>query len=296
MTKWTWHSAVRKFTVRKSVSSLNLRLHVESSVPEAAPSLSPEQKDVLLHRYRNRPAEGLSYGTVRDYCDSADHIPYLSHLQGDLKDLQRPATLKAILGLLPPGSSLLEIGAGEPFVADVLSQLGYDVTVVDPYDGSGNGPTEFQKYVEAYPELRIIRSLFTEQVSGLTPGAFDCIYSISVLEHVHQPFLSNLFGGITRYLRPGGYSLHLIDQVLAGEGAEFHLHQLSEILALQSDLSKDRKAQLARDLANLLATLTADLETYYLSAEGHNNWRGATPYDAFSFRKVVSVSSCKQVL
>ena len=63
---------------------------------------------------------------------------------GDLKDVQRPWVLKAIVGAVPPGSRLLEIGAGEPLVAELLARLGYDVTVVDPYDGRDRGPTDLE--------------------------------------------------------------------------------------------------------------------------------------------------------
>src|SRR5712692_5097989 len=97
-------------------------------------SFSPTEKDALLKRYAGRfPIKAFDYGTVRDYCDSCDHLPWLSSAQNDLKDLQRPWTVKAALGLLAPGSRLLEIGAGQPLVAAFLAELGYDVTVIDPY-------------------------------------------------------------------------------------------------------------------------------------------------------------------
>jgi len=254
---------------------------------DATISLSTGQKTDLLSRYsRHSEVQDLTYGTVKDFCDSSDHLPFLSHLQGDLKDLQRPAALKAILRLLPPGSRVLEVGAGEPFVANALSELGYSVTVVDPYDGSGNGPTEFEHYVQKYPKLQILRDLFTERVAGIEPATFDCIYSISVLEHVHQPALASLFRGIKRFLTPAGYSVHVIDHVLAGDGADFHLGQLAEILALQSDLAAEPSAQVALALATVIEKLAEDTDTYYLSAEGHNRWRGATPYEAFRYRKL----------
>jgi SAM-dependent methyltransferase len=258
-------------------------------------SLRTEQRADLLTRYRDKPpSENLFYGTVRDYCDSADFFPFLSSLQGDLKDLQRPAALKLILGLLPPGSSLLEIGAGEPYVAHVLGLLGYSVTVVDPYDGSGRGPTEFEYYVNKYPDVTIVRNLFSEHLAELAPASFDCIYSISVLEHIHQPALSQVFAGIRKFLKPRGHSLHLIDHVLAGDGADFHLRHVADIAASQCALAGESPADAVGPLITCLDKLVADLDTYYLSAEGHNKWRGATPYDDFPFRKVVSVHSWKQ--
>ena len=77
-----------------------------------------------------------------------------------MKDLQRCWMVKAILGNVERGSRMLEIGAGEPLVAGMLSRLGYDVTVVDPYDGSGNGPREFARFTAAYPDVDFVRDQF----------------------------------------------------------------------------------------------------------------------------------------
>ncbi len=263
--------------------------------PQPRITLSQEQRQDLLQRYQGLQAiEELSYGTVEDFCDSFDHLSFLTNIQGDLKDLQRPSTLKRILSLLPANASLLEIGAGEPYVAQVLTELGYHVTVVDPYDGSGRGPTEYEYYVAKYPDVRIIRGLFSHELAGIEHDSFDCVYSISVLEHIHQPALSNVFAGLRHFLRPGGYSLHLIDHILAGEGQEFHEQHLAEILCLQGALSETATSHTAYQFSRLLTRANEDLDTYYLSAEGHNRWRGATPYSSFRFRKVISVASCSR--
>src|SRR4029077_4840355 len=123
--------------------------------------LTDEQEAALIARYSGRFHVPLrSYGTVRDYCDSYDHLPWIASVQNDLKDLQRPWTIKATLGLLPPPARLLEIGAGEPLVAACLAQIGYEVTVVDPYDGSGGGEQVVELFTQAYPQVRIIRAPF----------------------------------------------------------------------------------------------------------------------------------------
>ena len=106
-----------------------------------------EQLAGLAAKYRGRfELAPLSYGTVRDFCDSFDHLHPIATANGDLKDNQRPWALKAILSVVPPGGRVLEIGAGEPFIADVLDRLGYEVWVVDPYDGTGNGPREHERF------------------------------------------------------------------------------------------------------------------------------------------------------
>jgi SAM-dependent methyltransferase len=233
-------------------------------------------------RYRAYPVAPLSYGTVRDYCDSYDHLRPLATACGDLKDLQRPWMLKAILASVGSrGARLLEIGAGEPLVADLLRRSGHEVWVVDPYDGSGNGPRDFAKFRLLYPGLKFVREVFTESTSALTPGSFDCIYSISVLEHVPSPELVRAMDGVRKFLKPDGVSIHAVDHVHRGAGAKEHLDGLA---LMATCLGSDKK-----QLDHMLAEMSGDTETYYLSAEGHNRWRGALPYDEFPMRVCVSV-------
>ena len=82
----------------------------------------------------------VSYGTVRDFADSLDNLGGLARANSDMKDLQRCWAVKAVLGSVGLGGRLVEIGAGEPLAADTLARLGYEVTVIDPYDGSDRGP------------------------------------------------------------------------------------------------------------------------------------------------------------
>ena len=81
-----------------------------------------------------------------------------------MKDVQRPWTLKAVVGTLRPGARLLEIGAGEPLVAELLARLGYDVTVIDPYDGRDRGPDDVETMKAAFPLLRFVQGLFPGDV------------------------------------------------------------------------------------------------------------------------------------
>src|ERR1700687_406738 len=81
---------------------------------------SDERLSRVPSRYRSFAVTPLSYGTVRDYCDSFDNMNELAVANGDLKDCQRPWTLKAILSQVRRGGRVLEIGAGEPFVGDIL--------------------------------------------------------------------------------------------------------------------------------------------------------------------------------
>jgi len=235
----------------------------------------------LAERYSGFVPPALSYGTVRDFCDSMDHLRDLASCSGDLKDEQRPWMVKAILGSLPRGSRLLEIGAGHPYVASLLTRLGYDVTIVDPYDGSGNGPQEYEYFSSSCPAIRFVREVFHAETRGLEATGYDAIYSISVLEHVPMDALPGLCSGIKRFLAPTGRTIHAIDHVLEGVNDGYHTEHLG-LLFEHLGLSRAR-------LAEVLEAARGDLETYFLSAEAHNRWRGTIPYEQFPMRRVISV-------
>jgi hypothetical protein len=231
-----------------------------------------------LYRGRFEP-EPLSYGTVRDFADSLDNLAGLARANGDMKDLQRCWVLKAVLGSVEPGQPLVEIGAGEPLVAALLTELGHPVTVVDPYDGSDQGPTGFEEFTAAYPNVEFIRERFPP--SGGRPRKAACVYSISVLEHVPPSELGELIDAADQLTAPDGCSIHAIDHVVSGWGAEAHLERLEEIVR-RSGIAVDR-------LGDLIDRLRADPDAYFVSAEAHERWRGALPYDDYPMRRIASI-------
>jgi hypothetical protein len=225
----------------------------------------------------------ISYGTVRDYTDSADWMPGLAGATVDMKDMQRCWMLKAILGNVARGSRILEVGAGEPLVAGMLSRLGYEVTVVDPYEGSGNGPQQFRRFRMAYPDLRFVREEFPP--SEPLGNGFAAIYSISVLEHVPLAGIAPVIEGARALLdRENGRSIHAVDHVLAGWSADEHREKLERIVTA-SGLSID-------DLATKIGEMERDADTYFVSAEAHNRWRAGAPYDEYAMRRIGSINLC----
>lgn len=111
---------------------------------------------------------------------------------------------------------MLEIGAGDPHVAHWLDLLGYEVTIVDPYDGSGHGPTDHAFFKQHFPRIKFIRENFSDTLPDLADGTFDSIYSISVLEHIPHLALQKVIAGIRRYQKPGAITLHAVDHVHKG--------------------------------------------------------------------------------
>lgn len=235
----------------------------------------------LAARYENAfPLESISYGTARDYADSVDQMPALAGSNLDMKDMQRCWAIKAILGNVGRGSRILEIGAGEPLVAGVLARLGYRVTVFDPYQGGGNGPREYGLFKAAYPDVEIVRDEFPP--AAPLDGDFAAVYSISVLEHVPLERIDAVLGAARDLLAAErGCSIHAVDHVLAGWGDSAHREKLERI-GVACGLSTEA-------LAATLGRMETDPETYFVSAEAHNRWRGAIPYDDYPMRRIGSV-------
>lgn len=243
---------------------------------------------ITAHYANSAVPPQTSYATVRDFCDSVDNLPEITGLNGDLKNVQRPWMVKALLGGVPPPARLLEIGGGEPMVSTVLTELGYDVTLVDPYDGLlGDGPTEYERYLAAFPNVRIVRGYFRPGLPELAREQFDGIFSVSVLEHLTPDLSAQCFEAIREFLAPGGYSIHCFDVVLEGARQRLHRERAERLLELQAALA----SKPPEDVDALLDRVRDDLETFYLSPQGHHQWRGGKAYDEFPFRKVVSLQT-----
>lgn len=262
--------------------------------------LVPNKKvqTVLFEQYQGKSIPDISYATVPDFCDSADFLPQIVRFESTLKDAQRPWAVKAILGTVPAGSKILEIGGGEPLVSGFLQELGYQVTLIDPYDGSGNGPQDYQRFKRSYPKVRIIRDYFKKSSPSLAGEDFDCIFSVSVLEHIPTEELQGLFDGIAQFLRPGGRSIHCIDDVVDGATADWHFQEVMEVLALQYRLQNpvislpDARQHTEERLHALYAQLQRDIETYHLSPLEFYRWKNGVSYEEYPFRKIVSVQTC----
>jgi predicted SAM-dependent methyltransferase len=168
---------------------------------------------------------------------------------------------------------------------------------MDPYDGIGNGPMEYQRFRDQYPRVRIIRDYFKKDSPYLSGEKFNCIFSVSVLEHIPTNELAALFDGINQFLKPGGASIHCIDDVVEGPTSDWHFQEVAEALSLQHQLQNraispiDARSYSANVLKDLCDQLRYDVDTYYISPLEYYRWKGGSTYEDYPFRKIVSVQT-----
>jgi SAM-dependent methyltransferase len=109
-----------------------------------------------------------------------------------VEDVRR-AELEAVREWFPPGTRVLDLGAGSGFQASVLASWGCDVEAVDV---DVRDATYFP--VRSYDGLRLPHD----------DDSFDRVFSSNVLEHVAS--LSEILTESARVLRSGGKGVHLM--------------------------------------------------------------------------------------
>ncbi|MBN1788213.1 MAG: class I SAM-dependent methyltransferase [Sedimentisphaerales bacterium] len=95
---------------------------------------------------------------------------------------------------MPEKGRLLEIGCAMGTLLDRIRNLGWDVTGVEPEDGT------YQIARDEY-KLNIINSTF--QDAGLEESSFDVVIMLHVIEHLFDPKTG--LQQIAKLIRPGGF-------------------------------------------------------------------------------------------
>jgi 2-polyprenyl-3-methyl-5-hydroxy-6-metoxy-1,4-benzoquinol methylase len=103
-----------------------------------------------------------------------------------------------LLAEAPPPRRVLDLGCGNGFKANQLSELGYDVLGVD---ASESGIEIAQK---AYPKVKfVVDSAYNDLAASY--GHFQVVISLEVIEHCYDPrkFAERVYGA----LEPGGLGI-----------------------------------------------------------------------------------------
>lgn len=117
-----------------------------------------------------------------------------------------------------PGLQYLEIGGGVSGMQFLLDHLGCGVTNIDPGQrakGKGWLVTEqkiawLNRYFGTEVELK---NCFIEQ-AGLKNGQYDCIYSVSAIEHIPDTDILSILRHAHRALKPDGLFIVTLDLFL----------------------------------------------------------------------------------
>jgi 2-polyprenyl-6-hydroxyphenyl methylase / 3-demethylubiquinone-9 3-methyltransferase len=97
------------------------------------------------------------------------------------------------------GKSLLDVGCGGGLLAEALAQAGASVTGID----LAPGMIEVARLHAAESALRIdYRVADAQELAAATPGAFDVVTCMEMLEHVPEP--AAMVATLATLLRPGG--------------------------------------------------------------------------------------------
>jgi cyclopropane fatty-acyl-phospholipid synthase-like methyltransferase len=136
----------------------------------------------------------------------------------------------------------------------------------------------------------LVRDYLRPGLESLAGEDFDAAFSISVLEHLNAEACYSCFSAFAELLKPRGVSLHCFDFIVRGNAQEHDRVNARRILQSQARVG----GVTTPDFDELLQQLSVDIETFYLSPQGHNLWRGSTSYVDFPFRQVVSLQTAVQ--
>ena len=106
-----------------------------------------------------------------------------------------PVLLDRFLARLPETARLLEIGAGNGYVANEIAQLGFNITAIEP------SPPGVELARKHYPGLNIREGSAYDDFDA-EAGSFDGVYSLEVIEHLYFP--RKLTENAYKLLKPGG--------------------------------------------------------------------------------------------
>ena len=109
---------------------------------------------------------------------------------------------------IEPGCRVLEIGfMTGGYSIDAWDRLGFRITGIDnAYDGTAEKPTIYKHIAQRLGTHPTFVFGDVTKRTELPDGAFDIVYSVSVLEHISD--IAAAFKEFHRLLRPGGLMVH----------------------------------------------------------------------------------------
>lgn len=136
------------------------------------------------------PAAEHNARTVRAYESSA-----AGYAESTAVEPGRPLSphLRRLIDLLPTGGTVLEVGSGPGWEADLLETHGLRVRRTD--------------VTESFLELQRLRGARAERLDVIADelgGPYDAVMAMCVLQHVDRSLIPGVLAKIAAALRPGG--------------------------------------------------------------------------------------------
>jgi SAM-dependent methyltransferase len=137
---------------------------------------------------------------------------FLSEIPGKLSVQLKTTQDLVVYSQLRPfsGARIAEIGGGESRILPQLAKTN-QCWNIEPFEGDDNGPAD-ERVIAGVTNIKTEVGRFDPALSS---GFFDCLFSVSVVEHVENDELESFFADCVRILRPGGVAYHAIDMYLS---------------------------------------------------------------------------------
>jgi SAM-dependent methyltransferase len=142
-------------------------------------------------------------------------FPGFSDDQWGIKAHNRPWIFNA--GRFQAGERVLEVGGAYSLLPQYIAEtFGTESWIADDF-GEYTGETIWQRWgspsdwVAAHPGVKYISRPMGFFASEYPDAYFDCVYSVSTLEHIPRKLWSDVIRDMLRVTKPGGRQLHSID-------------------------------------------------------------------------------------
>ncbi len=117
----------------------------------------------------------------------------------------------------PRDQDIAEIGGGHSRVLPLLVGANRCVNI-EKFEGQDGGPVREVRL----RGVRNVRAFIGEHSPDLEAGAYDVLFSVSVVEHVTNDAMGDFIDDCHRILRPGGRMVHLVDMYLSPDRAAYN--------------------------------------------------------------------------